>query len=113
MSESLQNMASSYVAKGRTVEFEKMSEYVDKLSEKIRTMEKIGQRIQKERTGITTFNFFSQSQLMNYAFFTFPNSKSLPTGFTNGAAYSQPMAGLRTEFVSGITSYWRGSDYLR
>ncbi|XP_046636019.1 sorting nexin-7-like isoform X2 [Daphnia pulicaria] len=50
MSESLQNMASSYVAKGRTVEFEKMSEYVDKLSEKIRTMEKIGQRIQKERT---------------------------------------------------------------
>ncbi len=66
MSESLQNMASSYVAKGRTVEFEKMSEYVDKLSEKIRTMEKIGQRIQKERTGTTALIFFSQSQLTSY-----------------------------------------------
>ncbi|KAI9565402.1 hypothetical protein GHT06_009194 [Daphnia sinensis] len=49
VSESLQNMASSYISKSRTVEFEKMSEYVDKLSEKIHTMEKIGQRIQKER----------------------------------------------------------------
>lgn len=51
MSESLHSIASSYVAKGRTAEFEKMSEYVEKLSEKIRTMEKIGQRIQKERLG--------------------------------------------------------------
>lgn len=55
MSESLQSIASSYVAKGRTVEFEKMSEYVDKLAEKIHTMEKIGQRIQKERLGIHDF----------------------------------------------------------
>lgn len=51
MSESLQNMASSYVAKGRTVEFEKMNDYVEKLSEKIVNLEKIGLRIQKERIG--------------------------------------------------------------
>lgn len=51
MSESLQNLASSYVAKGRTAEFEKMGEYIQKLGEKITTMEKIGQRIQKERIG--------------------------------------------------------------
>lgn len=51
MSESLQNLASAYVAKGRTVEFDKMSEYLQKLGEKISTMEKIGQRIQKERIG--------------------------------------------------------------
>ena len=67
MSESLQSMASSYVAKGRTVEFEKMSEYVDKLSEKISTMEKIGQRIQKERIGTRLFFLFSS--LFNHVYF--------------------------------------------
>lgn len=54
MSESLHNMATAYVAKGRTAEFDKMVEYVDKLADKIKTMEKAGQRIQKERTGIFT-----------------------------------------------------------
>lgn len=52
MSESLHNIATSYVAKDRTAEFEKINEYVCKLAEKIQTMEKIGQRLQKERQGI-------------------------------------------------------------
>jgi hypothetical protein len=34
-----------------------MSDYVGKLYKKIHTMEEIGQRIQKERTGITAQNF--------------------------------------------------------
>jgi hypothetical protein len=52
MSESLHNIATAYVAKDRTAEFEKINEYVCKLAEKIQTMEKIGQRLQKERQGI-------------------------------------------------------------
>jgi len=49
MSESLHNLATSYVAKGRTIEFEKMNDYILKLTDKIHTMEKIGNRVQKER----------------------------------------------------------------
>jgi len=49
MSESLHNLATSYVAKGRTNEFEKMNDYIHKLTEKIGTTEKIGHRILKER----------------------------------------------------------------
>lgn len=55
MSESLHNIATAYVNKGRTAEFEKMNDYVEKLAEKIHTMEKIGQRVQKERIG--TLNY--------------------------------------------------------
>ena len=88
MSESLQSMASSYVAKGRTVEFEKMSEYVDKLSEKISTMEKIGQRIQKERIGTRLFVYFHHS-LTTFTFFY-----SLLARSPNHATHSQPMACL-------------------
>jgi len=51
VTESLQSMATSYVAKERTAEFEKVHEYLCKLAEKIHTMEKIGQRVQKERSG--------------------------------------------------------------
>lgn len=51
MSESLHNLATSYVAKGRTNEFEKMNDYIHKLTEKIGTTEKIGHRILKERMG--------------------------------------------------------------
>jgi len=49
MSESLHNLATAYVAKGRTNEFEKMNDYILKLTEKMSTMEKIGHRILKER----------------------------------------------------------------
>lgn len=51
MSESLHNIATAYSTKGRAVEFDKMNDYVEKLAEKIHTMEKIGQRVQKERIG--------------------------------------------------------------
>jgi len=52
MSESLHNLATAYVTKGRTNEFEKMNEYILKLTEKISTMEKIGHRILKERIAL-------------------------------------------------------------
>ena len=76
MSESLQSMASStYVAKGRTIEFEKMSEYVEKLSEKINSMEKIGHRIQKERIGMSTyvklFNILAGFVIIQYIYIFF------------------------------------------
>lgn len=84
MSESLQNIASSYVVKSRTVEFEKMSEYVNKLSEKIATMEKIGNRVQKERLGyLNNLNYFCNKILkLNFIF------NSLHAGSTTNAAYS-------------------------
>ena len=57
MSESLHNLATAYVTKGRTNEFEKMNEYILKLTEKISTMEKIGHRILKERIGTSPFYY--------------------------------------------------------
>lgn len=51
MSESLQSIAASYIAKDRAPEFERINDYVDKLAEKLQRMEKIGQRVQKERQG--------------------------------------------------------------
>lgn len=59
MSESLHNLATAYVAKGRTNEFEKMNDYILKLTEKMSTMEKIGHRILKERLGTSFTNFYS------------------------------------------------------
>ena len=71
MSESLQYIASSYVVKSRTVEFEKMSEYVNKLSEKISTMEKIGNRVQKERLGyLNSSNYFCNQILTEHFLFS-------------------------------------------
>lgn len=51
MTDSLQNMASTYTMKQRHYEFEQIRDYCIALSEKLATIDKINHRIHKERQG--------------------------------------------------------------
>lgn len=53
MTDSLQNIASTYTMKQRHFEFEQIRDYCTALSEKLATVDKINHRIHKERQGIT------------------------------------------------------------
>lgn len=52
MTDSLQNMASTYTIKQRPLEFEQIRDYCTALGEKLSTIDKINHRIHKERQGI-------------------------------------------------------------
>lgn len=52
MTDSLQNMASTYTMKQRHLEFEQIRDYCIALSEKLSAIDKINHRIHKERQGI-------------------------------------------------------------
>ena len=100
MSESLHNLATSYVAKGRTIEFEKMNDYILKLTDKIHTMEKIGNRVQKERLGNCRFHrfmcYFSPILLYFYNVLIYLCWYSLFAGLAANTAGSEHLGRERT-----------------
>jgi hypothetical protein len=51
MSTSFHNLAAVYMMRQRTQEFEQVREYVISLGEKLNSVDKISQRIHKERQG--------------------------------------------------------------
>lgn len=56
MTDSLQNMTSTYTIKQRNMEFERVKDYCNALSEKLIHIDKINSRIQKERQGKQKIN---------------------------------------------------------
>lgn len=58
ISSSLQNLAGVYSIKNKVPEFEKAKEYLNALSEKLIMIEKISNRINKERQGKYSFLSF-------------------------------------------------------
>lgn len=56
MTDSLQNIASTYTMKQRHFEFEQIRDYCIALNEKLATIDRINHRIHKERQGIINHN---------------------------------------------------------
>jgi sorting nexin-7/30 len=56
MSTSFHNLAAVYMMRQRTQEFEQVREYVTTLGEKLNSVDKVSQRLQKERQGMWRSN---------------------------------------------------------
>ncbi len=56
VTDSLQNLTTTYLVRQRSPEFDSVKDYVNTFGEKLNQMEKVGRRLQKERQGniITT-----------------------------------------------------------
>jgi hypothetical protein len=56
MSTSFHNLAAVYMMRQRTQEFEQVREYVTTLGEKLNSVDKVSQRLHKERQGMWRSN---------------------------------------------------------
>lgn len=65
MTDSLQNMTSMYGMKQSRMEFEEVRDYCTSLSEKLITLDKVNQRIHKERQGMYSEERTISSILIN------------------------------------------------
>lgn len=72
MTDSLQNIASTYTMKQCHFEFEQIRDYCIALNEKLTTIDKINNRIHKERQGIINhkyhYYFFSINSIKYYIY---------------------------------------------